>query len=425
MEAARNIPTNPIEQSFFLSEILGARVLLNKKKVGKLADLVMKENGPLPVVTHLLVNRPFGETALVAWESVSQINNHVVEIHVENIDALPKEPPEGAIQIKDHILDKKALDLDGREVEVVYDVRLVRKGGRLYVSEVDLSRYGLLRRIGLTWLANFIYRMAESIQEQTISWTYIEPLPSSISSFKGNVQLKVLKEALGDMHPVDVADILEELDHEQRMAIFQELETEQASDTLEEIDPSVQRQVVESLDLKKAAELIDEMTPAQAADILAILPADEAREIIDLLNQENQEKIQPILDTQEEHILNLATEEFLKYPLDCMAQTVVDGYRTAAKGKDVIMYLYVVDAEDRLLGVLDIKELLLAEETALLGDIMTEQVITLEPDTTFKEAVDMFSRYGFRALPITDEQDHILGVVTYRDMMNLTHRFIE
>jgi len=425
MEAARNIPTNPIEQSFFLSEILGARVMLNKKKVGKLADLVMKENGPLPVVTHLLVNRPFGETALVAWESVSQINNHVVEIHVENIDALPKEPPEGAIQVRDHILDKKALDLEGREVEVVYDVRLVKKGGRLYVSEVDLSRYGLLRRIGLTWLANLIYRMAESIQEQTISWTYIEPLPSSISSFKGNVQLKVLKEALGDMHPVDVADILEELDHDQRMAIFQELETEQASDTLEEIGPSVQRQVVESLDLKKAAELIDEMTPAQAADILAILPADEAREIIDLLDQENQEKIQPILDTQDEHILNLATEEILKYPLDCTAQAVVDGYRTAAKGKDVIMYLYVVDAEDRLLGVLDIKELLLAEETALLGDIMTEQVITLEPDTTFKESVDMFSRYGFRALPITDEQDHILGVVTYRDMMNLTHRFIE
>jgi len=425
MEAARNIPINPIEQSFFLSEILGARVMLDKKKVGKLADLVMKENGPLPVVTHLLVNRPFGETALVAWESVSQISNHSIEIHVESIEALPKEPPEGAIQIRDHILDKKALDLEGREVEVVYDVRLVKKGGRLYVSEVDLSRYGLLRRIGLTWLANLIYRMAESIQEQTISWTYIEPLPSSIGRFRGNVQLKVLKEALADMHPVDVADILEELDHDQRMAIFKELETEQASDTLEEIGPSVQRQVVESLDLEKAAELIDEMTPAQAADILAILPADEAREIIDLLDKENQEKIQPILDTQEEHILNLATDEILKYPPERTADAVIEDFRTAARGKDVIMYIYVVDPEDRLLGVLDIKELLLAEGTALLGDIMNEQVISLEPDTTLREAVDMFSRYGFGALPVTDEKDHILGVVTYRDMMNLTHRFIE
>jgi CBS domain-containing protein len=425
MEAARNIPTHPVEESFFLSEILGARVFLNKKKIGKLADLVMKENGPLPVVTHLMVNRPFGESALVAWENVSQFSNHFIEISVENLEALPKEPPEGAIQVRDHILDKKALDLEGREVEVIYDVRLVKKGGRLYVSEVDLSRYGLLRRAGLTWLANIIYRLAESIQEQTISWTYIEPLPSSISSFKGNVQLKVLKEALGDMHPVDVADILEELDHDQRMAIFEELETEHASDTLEEIDPSVQRQMVESLDLQKAAELIDEMTPAQAADILAILPADEAREIIDLLDKENQEKIQPILDTQEEHILNLATDEYLSYPPDSTAEAVVDGYRTAAKGKDVIMYLYVVDAENRLLGVLDIKELLQSEETALLGDIMTEQVISVEPDTSLKEAVEMFSRYGFRALPVTDEHHHILGVVTYRDMMNLTHRFIE
>jgi magnesium transporter len=425
MEAARNTTTRPVEQSFFLSEIIGVKVLLNKKKVGKLTDLVMKENGPLPVVTHLLVSRPFGESALVAWENVSQINNHFIEISVENIETLPKEPPEGAIQVRDHILDKKALDLEGREVEVVYDVRLVKKGGKLYVSEVDLSRYGLLRRAGLTWLANIIYHLAESIQEQTISWTYIEPLPSSISSFKGNLQLKVLKETLGDMHPVDVADILEELDHDQRMAIFEELETEQASDTLEEINPSVQRQVVESLELEKAAELIDEMTPAQAADILAILPADEARDIIDLLDKENQEKIQPILDAQEEHILNLATDEILKYPPDATAEEVVDGYRTAAKGKDVIMYLYVVDAENRLLGVLDIKELLQSEEKALLGDIMTEQVISLEPDTSLKEAADMFSRYGFRALPVTDEHDHILGAVTYRDMMNLKHRFIE
>ncbi len=425
MEASRNVTTHPVEQAFFLSEVLGARVMLNKKRVGKLSDLVMKENGPLPVVTQLVVSRPFGETALVSWESVSSFSNRTVEISVENIDALPKEPPGGAVLVRDHILDKKALDLDGREVEVVYDVHLVKKGGRLYVSEVDLSRYGLLRRIGLTWLANFIYKVADSIQEQTISWTYIEPLPSSISSFKGNVQLKVLKEALGDMHPVDVADILEELDHDQRMAIFEELEPEQASDTLEEIDPPVQRQVVESLEIKKAAELIDEMTPAQAADILAILPADEAREIIDLLDDENQEKIQPILETHEEHILNLATEEFLKYPPDCTVQEVVDRYRTDAKGKDVIMYLYVAEANDRLLGVLDIKELLLAEETALLGDIMTEQVISLEADTPLKEAVEMFSRYGFRALPITDEKDHILGVVTYRDIMNLEHRFIE
>jgi len=413
------------EQTYFLSEILGTKVFLKGKKVGKLSDLVIRENGTLPIVTHLFISRPFGESSLISWDCVRSISDKAIEIELDSLDNFPKEPDEGAILLKDNILDKKALDLEGREVEVVYDVKLVMRNHKLYVSDVDLSRYGLLRRMGLKGLANIIYRLAESIQEQTISWSYIEPLPAHIGRFKGDVQLKVLKEALSDMHPVDVADILEELDHNQRVRIFEELEPEHASDTLEEIDPSIQRDLVGSLKVEKVAQLIDDMTPAQAADVLAVLPAADAKEILELLDEDNRQKIQPILEKQEENLLDLATVEFLKFPPEATVEEVQENYRTAAKGKDVIMYLYIVDSQDHLLGIVDIKELLQAADKARLKDIMTENVISLSTESTLREAAEMFTRYGFRAIPITDEEDRIRGVVTYSDVMLLKHRFLE
>jgi magnesium transporter len=413
------------EQAYFLSEILGARVLMADKKIGKLSDMVIKENGTLPVVTNLCVSMPFGEHVVVAWEWVDRITSKEICLKVNDIKSFPNEPDENAVLLRDHILDKKAVDLEGREMEVVYDIKLILRNQILYVSDVDLSRYGLLRRMGLTWLANIIYNLAESIREQTISWTYIQPLPDELGRFRGDLQFKILKEKLEDMHPVDLADILEEMDHDQRVKLFDELDPEQASDTLEEINPNVQRDLVSSLKVEKVAQLIDEMTTGQAADVLSILSGAEADDILELLSPENAKKIQAIMEQQEENILNYATSEYIKFFPDQTVEQVLDDYRRAAKDKDVVMYLYIVEENDKLLGVLDIKELLQAEESALIRDVMVENVISLDPDSTLKEASEIFDRYDFRALPITDDNDKILGVITYRDVMNLRHRFIE
>jgi Mg/Co/Ni transporter MgtE len=92
---------------------------------------------------------------------------------------------------------------------------------------------------------------------------------------------------------------------------------------------------------------------------------------------------------------------------------------------DVLMYFYIVDESDMLLGVIDIKEVFVAQDTERLKDLMVENVISLDKDSTMKRAADMFLRYGFRALPVTDANDIILGVVPYRDVMNLKHRILE
>jgi magnesium transporter len=410
------------EQIYFLSEIIGARAIFRGKRIGHLSDLIIAENGKLPVAKTLYISRPFGNPSLlVPIEKADFTSPRQVELLIEALEPYQGEPAADAVLLKDHVLDKKVLDLEDREVEVVYDVLLSWRDHKMHVTGVDLSRYGLLRRIGLKKLADFIYNLAERIREQTISWNYIQPLPTKLDRFRGNLKLKVLKEKLADIHPSDLADILEELDHDQRFALFNELDLEQASETLEEIEPKVQRALIASLDKDKVAELLNEMTPGQAADVLSILPWWEVKVIWRHPKLEHAEKIKAIFQQQDDKIVNYATEECLKFGPDLTAHQVVEQYHVAAKGKDAIMYVYVVDGSDKLLGVIDIKELLLAEPEERLQDIMTEEVIALKTEDTMKKALNMFKRYGFRALPLTDETDKMLGVIPYRDVMNLTH----
>jgi CBS domain-containing protein len=417
---------NGPSQDFLLTDIIGADVFLQGKRIGKLSDVMVVDKDKVAEVTNIIVSRPFGNHSLVVpWPKVKSMTQKEVIIDLEDIAKYETEPPEGSILLKDHILDKKVLDMEDNIVEIVYDLKLMMKNGRLYVTYVDSDKHARLRRIGMRRLAEVMRKRAGETEDVMIPWFYVQSLPTDISTFKGDVKLKVLKDKLNDLPPVDLADILEELDHDQRLAVFHQLDTEQASDTLEEINPNVQRSLVSSLRREKVAELIDLMTPGQAADVLAALPSLDAREIIDLMNGDNAIKIRSILEKQDENILNFTSLNFLAMSPDETAEQARSEYQSIAKSKDVVMYLYVVDENDKLLGVLDIKELLKADENALLGDVMVKNVISLGLDSTLRDASKIFARYDFRALPVTDDEGRIVGVVPYRDVMKLTHHFVE
>jgi CBS domain-containing protein/sporulation protein YlmC with PRC-barrel domain len=412
------------EESFFLSDLIGAKVFVREKRVGKIADLIIREQEKIPEVTHVIVRRPFGHKPLmVPFERVSKLGHDRVILEIPDVTPFEGEPDESQVLLKDHILDKKVIDLDGCEIDVVYDVKLVLRNNRLYATDVDFSRYGLLKRLGLRYVAKFVYHLAEMFKKETISWTYVQPLPEKLGSFKGNVKLNILKEALPEIHPVDLADILEELSEEQRLAIFNELETDHASDTLEEIEPRVQRSLISSMDKERVADLIDEMTPAQAADVLAVLPAAEAEEILHLMEHEETDKIESLLESQNESIANLTTKNFIRFLPDMPADLVIAAYRKVAEDADVLDYIYVVDHENRLKGVVSLPELLMAKSETHLTEIMTADIISLGLTDNIAEAREIFTRYGFHALPVIDENEVILGVIPNRDVMELEHRF--
>jgi CBS domain-containing protein/sporulation protein YlmC with PRC-barrel domain len=410
------------ESSYYLSDLIGAKVFVQGKKVGKLDDLLIREQEKIPEVTHFIISRPFGyKSLMVPFERVADLGSNKIILDIPDLASFEEEPAETQVLLKDHILDKKVIDLDGNEIDIVYDVKLAQRHGKLYATDVDFSRYGLLKRLGLRHVAQFAYHLAEMFKKETISWAYVQPLPEKIGSFKGNVKLTILKEALPDIHPVDLADILEELSEEQRLAIFSELDTEQASDTLEEIEPRVQRSLISSMDKERVADLIDEMTPAQAADVLSALSAEDADQILDLMEHTETEKIEALLDHQDESIINLTTSHFIRMLPGMTTDLVISAFRKFAEDADVLDYIYVVDHDEKLQGVVSLPDLLMAKPEAHLNEIMVTQVISLEETDTVEDAREKFSRYRFDALPITSKDDVIKGVVTYRDIMGLEH----
>ncbi len=410
-----------LEKEFFLSEILRRKVYLKTERVGRLEDLVIIETGKLPEVTHIVVGRSLGyPSLLLPWDKITLISNTEIVADVDRMADYEKPVPDTAILLKAHILDKKILDMDDHEVEVVYDIKLALQNNKLYASEVDFSRNRLLRRMGLKRIADFVARQGKA--RTTVSWLYVQPLPERIGMFRGHVKLNVLKENVQDIHPVDLADVLEELDSDQRLAVFNELDPELASDTLEEVEPRVQRELISSIKRERAAQLINEMSAAQAADILAILPGNEADELLKLIDRENASKVQQIIEQHDENVLLYATQEFIKLPPLTLAKDVIDDYRRIARDKEVIMYVYVVDDRDALLGVVDIRELIVADNDQTLADIMTDSVIHLRPDQTLRDATEMLDRYGLRAIPVTSDNDQLLGVVSFRDIRGIKPR---
>ena len=412
------------DQEIFLSELLGVPVVLKEKKIGTLGDLIIVETARIPEVKSLYVKRSFGYPSLIIpWENVTGISGHRIAVDIPALEPFEANPPEDALLLKDYVMDKKVLDLEESEVEVVYDIRLVHRNRKLYVTDVDTGKSARLRRFGLGKLSRVL--STDTPEDQMISWTYIQALPTNIGSFKGDVKLKVLKENLAEIHPVDLADIIEELDHDQRMAVFTSLDNEHASDTLEEIEPNVQRDLIASLDTAKVVPLISTMTPGQAADVLSVIPHSQAEDILEALSPEMAKKVMAITERQEEKVIHYATQKILKFLPETLVEYVQNDYPNHARGKDVIMYFYVADAGDRLLGVVDLKELLTADDKAPLSAIMTENVITLNAESTLKEASQEFERYGFRALPVTDNEERLIGAIPYRDVMGLTHHLVE
>jgi len=170
----------------------------------------------------------------------------------------------------------------------------------------------------------------------------------------------------------------------------------------------------------RAARLIDHMTPGQAADVLAVLPWADVRAILHLLDQEKREKVQDILENQEGRVGGYVSTDFIKLS---PATTVLQARQIlqAARARDAVAYLYVLDPQDKLLGIIHTTDLLTSSDETPLQQIMKSAALTLSTETTLKEAAELFARYHYRAFPAVDPLGKMQGIVLYRDVMNLKH----
>lgn len=396
------------------SELLKRPVCAGKIKdrIGKLTDLVFHLVEPFPQVVGIYIEHGWGKpTEFVPWEKIIRIEDDAIFVEPAEGGAYPPfvDQP-GWILVDQHLMGRTILDLDGRRCEVVNDVLLVERTGRLLIADVDISFNGFLRRIGL---GRFSWT-----KDRLISWKYVQPLSVEDVVATDKVSLSITRMQVMELPSEDLADVLEELQGEEQEALFGVLDSEKAAETLAEAEPRAKRQLVEDLSDERAREIFSEMTVPQLADLFAVLPFDHAQELLALLSAQVAERVRNILSERDPEADDIMTQDYLAMPKEAKVSEVLNNLRHSGREPRSISYIYVVNGDNQtLIGVVDLRELALAPGEAELGEIMISPVVTAEKDTGREDLVEMFVKYHYRMLPVVDSEDHILGVICYNDIM--------
>ncbi len=388
------------------------RVIDSKRRLGRLTDIVFYVRETYPEAVGLYLEPGWGKpTTFVPWNRVQRVGKDAIS--VQPPEAPGEYPPfvdqPGWILGERHLLGQTILDIDGRRVEAVNDVHLVESRMRLAIVHVDSSLNGFLRRWRLGRL-----RIGE---DRLISWRYVQPLSvEDVSTSK--VALSVTREQIQDLPGEDLADALEELSGLEQQALFAALEPAKAAEALVATEARAQRQIVARLPKEKAAEILAQLSVPQIADLIAVLPQDRVRALTPLLPEDAARRVQAIVGQRNVTAEALASPEFVAASKDRLAGAVLSELHRSRRPRGAISYVFVTDATKALVGVVDLRDLVLAAEDAPLSSLMTSPAIAAKPSELRADVEAVLQKYHFRMLPVVDERDRLLGVIRYQDVMN-------
>src|SRR4030043_515457 len=405
-----------LKEFYFFSEFLNRKFCnASGQRVGKITDLVAERAEPYPMIIGMMVQTR-GKKTYLPWERIIQIEPQLTLSEKELTDLKTSLPEKDVILLREEVMDKQIVDTFGAKVVRVNDLHFLRVDSRLRLVHVDVGFRGLMRRVGWEKLVDQILRWFFSyvLPNQFISWKYVQLLSGS-----DLLHLSVSQKKLSHLHPADLADIIEDLGSRQRSAIFHALDTETAAEALEEIDPKIQKALIETVSVEKASDIVEERSPSDAADLLADLPEERAEEILEGMEQEKAEDLRELLVHPEETAGALMTTAYLSLAPGVTAETAIARLKTAAEDLDIIDYVYVVNEEEILLGVVSIRDLLTAQSHQPLSDLLAPRVVSGKLEEDQNEVVEAFAKYGFRALPVVDEENRLKGVIGFRSVLDV------
>ena len=398
----------------YFSELLRRPICAGKinHRLGRLTDLVFRLAEPYPECVGLYLEHGWGKpTEFIPWEKVIKIDEDAIFVTPAEGDG-PYPPfvdQPGWILVDQHLMGRTILDMDGRRTEVVNDVHMLASKGRMIIIHVDVSFNGFLRKWGLgrlTWS-----------KDRLISWRYVQPLSLEDVGTTDVVSLSVTRKQIKELPGEDLADALETLSGKEQQAVFSALDAEKAAEVLHEAEPRAQRQLVATLRREKATNILSEMSIPQLADLFSVLPHDDMMEMMELLPKETAQRIKAIISDRESTARDLMSASFVAMPKDAKAGDVLRHLRESRQEHDTISYIYVVVTGGYLAGVVDLREMVLALDDVYLSDIMVSPVVTAQESDLREDLAEMFAKYHFRMLPIVDAHDRLLGVIHYKDIM--------
>ena len=399
----------------YLSEIQHRRVLgPGGDEIGRLVDVAVLPREQFPVVHWGILGTGGGER-VVSWSEVAIEPAHIRLRH--RLDRLAPEalPPE-SLRLGRDLLDKQIVDTHGAKVVRVNDLQLEESAGQLRLVGADVGVRGLLRRVGAEGVAERVVGVVgRKLPRGIIPWHLVEPLEEP----EANVRLTVPHQKLALLHPADIADVVEEMTVDERRQVFEQLDVETAAEALAEVEPEMQVAIVNDLEEERAADILDEMAPDEAADLLQDLPEERREELIELMEQEEGEDAREILAYPEDSAGGMMTTEVVAFAGDITAQVAIERLRELKPDPEQAYYIYVVNAEGRLEGVISLRDLVVADPGSALSTLMDPHVLHVDASASKEDVAALIAKYDLLALPVVDARRRLLGSVTIDDVVEL------
>ena len=399
----------------YLSAVIGRSVINSKgEQIGILRDLVMVPGEVFPEVSHIVIKGRKGLKTL-PWSEVSLFTHVVISASSANPPGLcTYEAYEGEILVKRDLLDKQIVDVDGAKVVRVNDIKLGNLNQKLCIFSVDIGFRGLLRRLGYERFGErFAQAIRRDIPHSEISWEYVQPLEANSSK----LALNIARDQMNEMHPADLADIIENIPIRNIRTVLDSIDAETTGDTIYELEADLRNVVINQLNDEQVTDILEEMEPDEAADVLSDLPEKKAQELLDMMDQEDAEDIQELLEHEEDSAGGLMTPDYLRLTSQITIGRALELLKECADEVETIYYGYIVDAEDRLEGVVSLKQLIMNPPETLITDVMEENVKFVHIDAELEDMLETLAKYDLIAVPVLDEEDRMAGIVTVDDVL--------
>ena len=406
----------------YLSEMLRLPVLdKDGEKLGVVNDFGIATGEVFPHVTSLAFQGPGKTPFMISWRKyVDRMDDHGVYLKTSATDVRFSYLQPTELLVARDILNKQIVDTQGLKVVRVNDIKFSMSGeNQLRLLGAEVGARGLLRALSPTLehvVARFMRAIGKPLAEDIIAWSYMDLLERSSQT----LQLSVSHKTLGELHPADIADIIEQLDPRLRAQVFAQLDTAQAAEAISELDDDdLMAEMLEGLSDSDASSMLAMMDPDDAADLIEELDYEKAEKLLRLMGVKEQKAIRQLLGYEEDTAGRIMTSEFVSLPSTATVNDAIVAMKQLDEDFESVYYVYTEDPSGMLTGVLSMRTLVCADHNERLANLAYRDVVWVSPDLDQEDVAEEMSKYNLVAIPVCDENRHILGIVTFDDAMDV------
>ncbi|MGI6684139.1 MAG: magnesium transporter [Bacillota bacterium] len=229
------------------------------------------------------------------------------------------------------------------------------------------------------------------------------------------------RKLLQEFQPADIAEFVEDFKPDEIVPVLNLLTGDVAGEVLNQIDPELAAQVLRSMGAEKTSAIIDEMYSDDVADLLAELPVHEKDKILNLMEREDAVEVRELLEYQADTAGGIMTTEYVAILKNITAERAIEVLREIAPDAETVYYVYVVNEKNQLVGVISLRELIVANPGTIVENIMHHKVKSVNVNMDQEEVAAIVTKYDFLAIPVVDDDNCLMGIVTVDDVIDVIH----